>query len=120
MALNVWPRRKANLVAPFATEGRFLSLILKESDTCVLRDPAWDDYEADRDEETLAAKRAMVFRSIFTPTLASFLDKAPASDSGALLAFADRLTAGLRRRLAASPAPMQSLVQIVVVAKAQD
>ena len=120
MALNVWARRKADLVAPFAKEGRFQSLILKEGETCVLRDPAWDAFEADRDAETLAAKRAMFFRSIFTPTLALSLDKVRAGDPSASLAFADRLTSGLRRRLAASPAPMHSLVQIVVVAKAQD
>jgi hypothetical protein len=120
MALNVWPRRRADLIAPFASKGRFQSLILKESETCVLRDPAWEAYEADRDAEALAAKRAMFFRSIFTPTLASFLDKARAGEPGASLAFADRLTSGLRRRLAASPAPMHSLVQIVVAAKAQD
>jgi hypothetical protein len=120
MALNVWPRRKADLVAPFAREGSFQSLILKESDTCVLRDPAWDAYEADRDPEALAVKHAMFFRSIFTPTLASSLDKVRAGESGDQLAFADRLTGGLRRRLAASPAPMHSLVQIVVAAKAQD
>jgi SAM dependent carboxyl methyltransferase len=120
MALNVWPRRRADLVAPFAREGRFQSLILRESETCVLRDPAWDAYEADRDAEALAAKRAMFFRSVFSPTLASFLDKAPAGDPGGSLVFADRLTSGLRRRLAATPAPMHSLVQIVVAAKAQD
>jgi hypothetical protein len=120
MALNVWPRRRADLIAPFASKGRFQSLILEESETCLLRDPGWDAYEADRDAEALAAKRAMFFRSIFTPTLASFLDKARAGEPGASLAFAGRLTSGLRRRLAASPAPMHSLVQILVVAKAQD
>jgi hypothetical protein len=81
---------------------------------------SWEAYEADRDAEALAANHAMFFRSIFTPTLASFLDKAPAGDSGASLAFTDRLTSRLQRRLAARPAPMHSLVQIVVVAKAQD
>jgi SAM dependent carboxyl methyltransferase len=120
MALNVWPRRKAELVAPFARGGRFQSLILKESDTCMLSDPAWDAYEADQDAEALAAKHAMFFRSIFTPTLASSLDKVRAGEPSAQLAFADRLTGGLRRRLAARPAPMHSLVQIVVVMKAQD
>jgi hypothetical protein len=119
MALNVWPRRRADLIAPFGSKGRFQSLILKESETCVLKDPAWNAYVADRDAEALGAKRAMFFRSVFIPTLASFLDKL-AGDPGASLAFADRLTSGLRRRLAASPTPMHSLVQIVVAAKVQD
>jgi hypothetical protein len=120
MAMNVWPRRMADLIAPFAKAGRFQSLVLKESETCLLRDPAWDAYEADPDAETLAAKHAMFFRSIFTPTLASFLDRVRAGDAGASVAFADRLTTGLKRRLATSPAAIHSLVQIVVVTKAQE
>jgi S-adenosylmethionine-dependent carboxyl methyltransferase len=120
MALNVWPRRRTDLIAPFAKEGRFQSLILKESETCLLRDPAWEAYEADQDTEALATKHAMFFRSVFTPTLASYLDKARAGDPSGSPAFGDRLTGGLRRRLAASPAPIHSLVQIVVAAKSQN
>ena len=119
MALNVWPRRRAELVAPFAGDGRFGSLVLKESETCVLRDPAWEAYEADGDKDALATKRAMFFRSVFSPTLASSLNKGNAGDPGAEAAFTDRLTLELKRRLAADPAPMHSLVQIVVVAKAR-
>jgi SAM dependent carboxyl methyltransferase len=119
MALNVWPRRRAELIAPFADDGRFGSLVLKESETCVLQDPAWDAYEADGDKDALATKRAMFFRSVFSPTLASYLDKANAGDGNAAVAFADRLTRGLKYRLVADPAPMHSLVQIVVVMKAQ-
>jgi hypothetical protein len=119
MALNVWPRRKADLIAPFADDKRFESLMLIESETCVLEDPAWAAYEVDGDMDALAAKRAMFFRSIFTPTLASYLDRAREGDAGAVTHFTDRLTAGLRRRLAADPTPMHSLVQVVVVAKAQ-
>jgi hypothetical protein len=120
MAMNVWPRRKADLIAPFAKAGRFQSLVLKDSETCVLKDPAWKAYETDADADSLAMKHAMFFRSIFTPTLASFLDRVRAGDAGASVAFADRLTTGLKRRLSASPAAMHSLVQIVVVAKAQE
>ena len=116
MALNVWPRRRAELVAPFADDGRFGSLVLKESETCVLKDPAWDAYEANGDKDALATKRALFFRSVFSPTLASSLDK---TGAGAESAFADRLTLGLKRRLGPDPAPMNSLVQVVVVAKAQ-
>ena len=119
MALNVWPRRRAELTAPFADDGRFESLVLKESETCVLRDPAWDAYEADGDKDALATKRAMFFRSVFSPMLASYLDKVSAGDASAAAAFSDRLTRGLKRRFAAEPAPLHSLVQIVVVAKAQ-
>ncbi len=82
MALNVWPRRRAELVAPFADDGRFGSLVLKESETCVLRDPAWEAYEADGDKDALATKRAMFLRSVFSPTLASSLDKGNAGGGG--------------------------------------
>jgi SAM dependent carboxyl methyltransferase len=116
MALNVWPRRRAELVAPFGDDGRFGSLVLMESETCVLRDPAWDAYEADGDKAALATKRAMFFRSVFSPTLASYLNNANAV---AETKFADRLTLGLQRRLAVDPTPMHSLVQVVVVAKAR-
>jgi hypothetical protein len=119
MALNVWPRRKSDLIAPFAQRGRFESLTLIESETCLVEDPAWAAYEADGDRDALGAKRAMFFRSIFAPSLASYLDRVRAGDSAAATRFADRMTEGLKRRLAASPTPMHSLVQVVVVAKAQ-
>jgi hypothetical protein len=119
MAVNVWPRRRADLVAPFEPDGRFQSLILKGSETCTLRDMVWEAYEIDADAESLATKHAMFFRAVFAPTLASFLDRVRAGDPSASVAFADRLTTGLKRRIAASPAHMHSLVQIVVVAKAK-
>ncbi len=120
MAMNAWPRRRADLVAPFEGDARFQSLILKGSETCMLRDMAWEAYEIDADAESLAMKRAMFFRAVFTPTLASFLDRVRAGDASMSVAFADRLTSGLKRRIAASPAQMHSLVQIVVVAKAKE
>ena len=35
MALNVWPRRMSDLVAPFAVDGRFQSFVLKTTETCL-------------------------------------------------------------------------------------
>jgi hypothetical protein len=118
MAMNVWPRRRSDLIAPFGKDGRFQSLVLKGSETCMLRDLAWEAYEIDADADSLAMKHAMFFRTIFTPTLASFLDRVRAGDVSASTAFADRLTSGLKRRIAARPTHMHSLVQIVVAAKA--
>jgi hypothetical protein len=116
MALNVWPRRISDLVAPFGG-GRFHSLTLKAAETRLLQDSAWVAYEKDRDAGALATKHAMFFRAVFAPTLASYLDAVRAGDPGAPAAFADRLTRGLKRRLAANPAHINSLVQILVVAK---
>jgi dsDNA-binding SOS-regulon protein len=117
MALNVWPRRTSDLVAPFADGGRFRSLTLKVAETHLLSDAAWVAYEKDHDAQALARKHAMFFRAVFAPTLASYLDAVRAGDSGASAAFADRLTSGVKRRLAANPAHINSLVQILVIAR---
>jgi hypothetical protein len=117
MALNVWPRRMSDLVAPFAADGCFQSLILKATETCLLSDSAWACYETDGDAETLATKHAMFFRTVFTPTLASFLDAVRAGEPSASVSFADRLTSGLKCRLANDPSHINSLVQIIVAAK---
>jgi hypothetical protein len=92
-------------------------LILKAAETHLLPDAAWVAYEKDHDAQALARKHAMFFRAVFAPTLASYLDAVRAGDPCASAAFADRLTSGVKRRLAASPAHINSLVQIVVVAK---
>jgi hypothetical protein len=94
----------------------FLSLTLKATETRLLSDSAWATYEKDNDVQSLATKHAMFFRAVFAPTLASFLDAVRAGAPGASATFADRLTSGLQRRLAASPAHINSLVQILVVA----
>jgi SAM dependent carboxyl methyltransferase len=117
MALNVWPRRMSELVAPFAVGGRFQSLALNATETRLLSDTAWACYEKDGDVETLATKHAMFFRAVFTPTLASFLGAVRAGEPSASVAFADRLTRGLKCRLANDPSHINSLVQIVVVTK---
>jgi hypothetical protein len=116
MALNVWPRRMSDLMAPFAG-GRFNSLALEATETRLLQDSAWVAYEKDHDAQALATKHAMFFRAVFAPTLASYLDAAHAGDHGATAVFAERLTSGLKRRLAANPAHINSLVQILLVAK---
>lgn len=117
MALNVWPRRTPDLVAPFADGGRFRSLTLKATETRLLPDAASVAYEKDHDAQALAGKHAMFFRAVFAPALASYLDAVRAGEPGASAAFADLLTSGVKRRLAASPAHINSLVQIAVVAK---
>ncbi len=115
MALKMWAPRRSDLVAPFAEDGRFQSLVLKGSETCT-RDSAWDALEADADAGALAVKHAIVLPLGFH-SHAGVVSRQGTLDPGACVAFADRLTNGLKRRLAASPATMHSLVQTVVVAK---
>lgn len=117
MVLNVWPRRLSDLVAPFDDSGRFATLTLRHAETGTVRDAAWEEFERDGNAQALARKRALFFRSIFTPTLAAALDREYRGEPDAYIAFADRLATGLEKRVRTEPAPMRSLVQILVMAK---
>jgi hypothetical protein len=117
MVLAVWPRRKRELLAPFSRDGRFHHLTVEHSETSLLRDPWWADYERNRDCEALAASHSLFFRTIFVPTLASALTRVRAGDADAFRAFARRVEVGLRHRLARQPAPLDSVVETIVIAK---
>jgi SAM dependent carboxyl methyltransferase len=114
MVLGSWLRRRSDLLAPFADDGRFHRLAVECCDLSPVADPLWADYEVDRDRAALAAKRARLFRSNFAPSLASALKHA---GNGASHAFADRLEKGLERRLLNHAAPARPLVQTMVVVK---
>jgi hypothetical protein len=117
MVLGAHPRRRAELLAPFARNGRFRDLTVEVVDESVLTDSAWTDYEGDGDSEALAAKHALFFRSVFMPSLASALTRVRNGDAEALTAFGDRLEEGMKRRLAKQPAAMHSFVHTIVLAK---
>jgi hypothetical protein len=111
------PRRKADLLAPFAQNGRFRDLTVEAFDESMLSDSAWSDYERDGDSKALAAKHALFFRSVFMPSLASALTRVRDGNAEALTVFGDRLEDGLKRRLANQPAAMHSFVHTIVLAK---
>ncbi|HEY7306894.1 MAG TPA: hypothetical protein VH601_22400 [Bryobacteraceae bacterium] len=115
IVLGGYPRRRCELLAPFQRDGQFEQLMVEQCDMSVLKDPAWAEYERQRDAETLARKHALFFRSTFVPSLASAL--APGRCRAEQQLFADRLEAGLRKRLANHPAPVHSFVQTLVLAK---
>ena len=117
MVLGVWPRSKRELLAPFSRDGQFHNLIVEHSETSLLADPWWGDYERDGDHEALATRHALFFRTIFVPTLASALDRVRAGDPEAFQAFADRVETGLRHRLATQPTLLHSVVETIVIAK---
>jgi hypothetical protein len=117
MVLTAHPRRKCDLLAPFEGDGRFQQLSVEAFETTALPDAAWADYERDGNKEALASKHALFFRSIFMPSLASALDGVRSGDAEALRNFADRLEAGLKRRVASHPAAMHSFVQGIVFVK---
>jgi hypothetical protein len=116
MLLLSYPRRKSELLAPFAETGRFGDLILEQSEVFRVPDEAWDEYEQDWNKEKLAAKYAGFFRATFMPSLASALD--PERGAEGRLQFIDRLAGGLAQRLAEGPAPLNLRAQTIVVAKA--
>jgi hypothetical protein len=117
MLLETYPRRKSELLAPFAKEGQFQRLFVEDCEMSVLPDAAWADYQLDGDEEALATKQALFFRSVFMPSLASALTRVRDGDSEGLRSFADRLQDGLTRRLASQPASTDSFVETIVLAK---
>jgi hypothetical protein len=115
MVLGACPRRKCDLLAPFAHDGQFRNLVAEHCQTCSLPDAAWADFERDKNCEALAARHARFFRSVFAPSLASALTGG--HEAQVCQAFGDRLESGLQRCLSGKPAAMQSFVQIIVLAK---
>ena len=115
MVLGTYPRRRCELLAPFQTEGQFQHLTVEHCDLYPLPDPAWPDYENDRNSEALATRHALFFRSVFVPSLA--LSLIHAHDAEQHRAFADRIEDRLKRRLSKEPMPFDSFVQVMVIAK---
>lgn len=115
MLLLSYPRRKSELLAPFATGGRFGNLILEQCEVFPVPDAAWNEYEQDRDKRKLAASYTGFFRATFMPSLASAL--APERGDEGRRRFIDRLAEGLEERLTKEPAPLNLRAQTVVLAK---
>ena len=118
MVLASYPREKGELFAPFEAGGQFRGLHVDHYDLISLLNPAWTEYERDRDVTALATKHSLFFRAVFVPSLASSLERLRAGDSAALSAFCDSLQARMIRRLIVNPAPTHSFVQTMTLAKA--
>jgi hypothetical protein len=117
MVLGSHPRRKDEVLAPFAQERHFQRLVVEDYGEFLSPDAAWTEYEESGDREALAKKRALFFRSTFMPTLAAAVNRVREGDREALCAFAGRLEDGLTRRLVSHPAPAGLFFQIVTIAK---
>ena len=117
MVLAAYGRRKDELLAPFQEGSSFQGLVVENLDISPLPDTAWADYERDGDPEALATKKALFFRAVFMPSLASALTQVRNGDAQALSSFADRLQHGLTRRLAKHPARADMFVETIVLAK---
>ena len=115
MLLLSYPRRRSEVLAPFAESGRFGGLLLEQSEIFQVPDAAWGEYERDRDKGKLAANYAGFFRATFMPSLASAL--APERGAESRRRFIDRLAEGLKRQLTEEPAPLSLQAQTIVIAK---
>jgi hypothetical protein len=117
MVLGSHPRRKNELLAPFAKDGEFQQLVVKDCEESLLPDPAWAEYQQSGDGKALATRRALFFRATFVPSLASALSTVPDRNGEVLRGFADRLQDSLIRRLLSHPAKADMLVETIVLAK---
>jgi SAM dependent carboxyl methyltransferase len=115
MTIAACPRREQDLLAPFASDGRFHGLAVEHSDTLSVPDPAWIEFQRDGDAAALASKRAGFFRAVFVPSLSQAL--APTRDAGERQVFADRLQEGIARRIASNPASLENMVGIIALHK---
>lgn len=112
MVLGAYPRRRAQLLEPFTSDGKFESLSVELCERFDLPDPAWTDYQLDGNVEALVGRHTAFFRAIFVPSLASAI-----SDPGRRQAFPDRLQEKLKQRLRKTLSPFHSFVQVIVLAK---
>jgi hypothetical protein len=110
MALGAYPRRRTELLEPFA-DSQFRGLTVEHCDLSVLPDAAWLDYDHDGNKEVLVNRHVGFFRAIFVPSLASALP------DGKKPAFTDALVKRLKQRLSERPTPLHSFVQTMVLAK---
>ena len=117
MAISAHPRGKQDLLAPFTDKGQFQNLTVEDFAMSEVSDSAWEQYKVDNGKEALAATRALFFRTIFVPTLASALSPERTSNGDAVGSFADQLEQRLKCRLASRLAAIHSPVQVVVLAK---
>jgi hypothetical protein len=119
MVVGSYPRRRDELLAPFAKSGEFQNLVVEDCEISAVPSPAWAEYQAGGDSEALARQQAIFFRAVFMPSLAAALTHGPGGDAAATARFADRLQERMTRRLALSPTPLTSYVQVIVMAKGE-
>jgi hypothetical protein len=115
MTIASCPRREQDLLAPFARDGRFHGLAVEHSSTLSVPDPAWIEFQRDKDVAAFARRRAAFFRAVFVPSISQAL--APTRGAAERQMFADRLEEGVAQRIAADPASLENMVGIIVLKK---
>ena len=117
IVLPAHPKSRKDLLAPFGPDNRFHGLIVEHCEVFPGPDPAWVEFQADRNPQRLAIHRAGFFRAAFAPTFASALDNG--RSVAHRVAFSDRLEQDLQRRIASDPAEMRLVIGVIVIAKEQ-
>ena len=56
MVIGAWPRRRRDLLAPFARGGKFMELKVEHCETNSLPDAAWANYQRGGDKDALATR----------------------------------------------------------------
>ena len=113
MAIPTVGRSRADLLAPFAAEGRFAGLTVEQVELFLGEDPIWRDFQRDRDAAAYGARWAAFSRASVLPTLALDLGGDQARREG----FVARMEAGMAKRLAAHPEPAIIPLGMMVIAK---
>src|SRR5262249_16668195 len=116
MTIPTVGRSRSNLLAPFASNGRFAGLEVVQLDTFAAPDPIWDGFQANGDAKALGLSWAAATRAFTGPTLAAALDRRAAGERAA--AFGNRLETELAKRFAAAPVRMPSTLARVHLVKA--
>jgi hypothetical protein len=119
MAIRVHPTPQRDRLKPFEKNGEFQHLTVEHSQLSEVSDAAWEQFELDRDNHALAARRALFLRSIFAPSLASALSRGHAGNGAAGVVFADQLEQRLKQRILSQPVEMRTFAHTIVLAKAR-
>ena len=98
MTIRVHPCRQSDRFVPFRGIGEFHDLTVEDSQTSEVSGATWEQFELDRDNDALAARRAHFLRSIFAPSLASALNSVRTGNADGVAAFADELELRLPTR----------------------
>jgi hypothetical protein len=114
MVVSAFQRTRTEAQAPFVDDRRFAGLTARSCTVSEVPDPSWLQFEQDRDQRALAARRAAFFRATFAPTLSDALDH---RDADARKSFCNRLEAGLCQRLDDHVAPIATFAVTLLVVK---
>ena len=104
MALPIYGRSPADLVAPFAETGQLAGLSMEHLEMFAGKDTNWQEFERDRDAHKFGTCWAAFMRASAFPTLALCLDGG--RDDPRVVGFFSKLEADMAARLAAAPQPM--------------